>query len=41
MTEKEIDQEFRLKEINETKYFIEKIKQNEFASKNYKTVLRF
>ena len=39
MVEKKISQEFRLKEINETRdYFIEEIKQNELISKKHKKV---
>ena len=38
MVEKRISQEFKLKEINETDYFIEEIKQNELISKKHKKV---
>ena len=39
MTEENISQEFRLKNIDETKsYFLEEIKQNELMSKKHKTV---
>ena len=41
MVEKKISQEFRLKEINETRdYFIEEIKQNELISKKHKKVFK-
>ena len=37
MAEKSISQEFRMKDIDETRnYFIEEIKQNELKSKNCK-----
>ena len=37
MTEENISQEFRLKNIDETKnYFLEEIKQNELMGKNTK-----
>ena len=37
MAEKSISQEFRMKNIDETRnYFIEEIKQNELKSKNCK-----
>ena len=39
MTEENISQEFRLKNIDETKsYFLEEIKQNELMSKKHKKV---
>ena len=40
MPEKHINQEFRLKKVDETRnYLIEKINQNEFKSKKHKKVL--
>ena len=39
MAEENISQEFKLKDIDETrKYFLEEIEQNELISKKYKTV---
>ena len=39
MSEENINQEFRLKNIDETRnYFLEKIKQNELMSKKHKKV---
>ena len=39
MAEENISQEFRLKNINETKnYFLKETKQNEWMSKNHKKV---
>ena len=41
MVEENISQEFRLKNINETKnYFLEEIKQNELMSRKRKKVCR-
>ena len=41
MTEENIGQEFRLKEIDKTRnYFIDEIKQNELIAKNHKKVCR-
>ena len=41
MTEKNIGQDFRLEEIDQTKnYFTEKIKQNELKSKKHKKLFR-
>ena len=42
MTEENISQEFRLKNIEETRnYFIEKINQNEFMNKKHKKLMGF
>ena len=39
MTEENMNQEFRLKDIDETRnYFIEEINQNELMSKRHKNV---
>ena len=39
MTEENISEEFRLKNVNETrKFFIEEVKQNELTSKKHKKV---
>ena len=41
MTKENISQEFRLKNIDETRtYFIEKLKQNELISKKHKKVCK-
>ena len=41
MSEENISQEFRLKNINETRnYFIKEINENELMSKNHKNVCR-
>ena len=41
MSEENINHEFRLKNIDETRnYFVEEINQNELLSKNYKIVSR-
>ena len=41
MTEENISQKFRLKNIDETKnYFIDKINQNELTSKKHKNACR-
>ena len=41
MTEENINKEFRLKNINETKnYFTEEINQNELITKKHKNVCR-
>ena len=41
MTKENISQEFRLKNIDETRtYFIEKLKQNELISKTHKKVCK-
>ena len=40
MSEENISQEFRLKNIDETRNFIEDMKQNEFMSKNHKKFCR-
>ena len=42
IVEEDISQEFRLKDIDETRnYFIEKIKRNKLITKNYKNVCIF
>ena len=42
MNEDNVSQEFRLKNINETRnYFIEEINQNELMSKNHKKFVGF
>ena len=42
MTEENISQEFRLKNIDETRnYFIEEINQNELMSKKHKKFIGF
>ena len=40
MVEENISQEFKLKNINETNYFLEEIKQNELVSRKHKKVCK-